>query len=130
MLSVPWTRTVPPDAADGTYTVMVGRLRPRSRRGLLPVLVWAARMRPVLARTPGAAGHTIGVDVVRPAVWIVSAWTSRTALSAFDHGGMHRSAKVDLRTVLAPSTFAVWSCPAGALPPAWDEVRDRIDAVS
>jgi hypothetical protein len=56
----------------------------------------------------------------------VSAWTSRTELTAFEHNEAHQAAKIDLRARLRPATFAVWNCPAAQLPVPWPEVRRRI----
>jgi len=60
----------------------------------------------------------------------VSAWTSRTELTAFEHNEAHQAAKIDLRAWLRPATFAVWNCPAAQLPVPWPEVRRRIIAVA
>jgi hypothetical protein len=62
------------------------------------------------------------------ALWTVSAWTSRTALTAFQQNAAHQAAETHLRARLRPATFAVWSCSAAQLPVPWPEIQRRIVA--
>lgn len=128
MLTTPWTNGV--TGPDRDCTVIAGRLPLQSFRDLPAVIAWAWRIRRHLAATPGLAGHATAVDISRPALWTVSAWTSRTDLGRFDGGELHRAAKSALRPRLWPATFVVWTCDPTDLPVAWSEVRRRIAAAS
>ena len=73
-----------------------------------------------------AVGHALAVELRARVLWTVSAWTDRADLTRFERSSTHRGAKDRLRDDLAPSTFAVWRCPAGDLPIAWTDIRHRI----
>jgi heme-degrading monooxygenase HmoA len=128
VLTLPWTITDP--SPDGACTVIAGRLPLRAYRDLTAVVAWVRRTRRHLAIAPGLAGHTAGVDLSGPALWIVSAWTNRADLVQFERSDQHQAAKSVLRPRMRPATFAVWSCETVDLPVTWAEVRQRIDAAS
>ncbi len=115
---------------SGSVTVIAARLVVRSVHALPATLAWTGRLHRALHAAPGLAGHAFAVQLSGPAVWTVSAWTTRTDLTAFEHSDAHEAAKSDLRGRLRPATFVVWTCPATALPVAWAEVRRRITAVT
>jgi hypothetical protein len=123
VITLPWTLAASP---SGTVTVIVARLPLRSVRSLPATLAWTWRLRRALRDAPGLAGYALAMSISGSALWTVSAWTSRTALTAFEHSDPHQVAKIDLQARLRPATFAVWSCPAEQLPVPWPEVRRRI----
>jgi hypothetical protein len=108
-------------------TLIAARLPLRSWRSLLPALARARRLRRALREVPGAAGCSFAVQLRDPALWTVSAWTSRTDLTAFEQGAAHQAAKTDLLDRLRPATFAVWDCPGPLLPVRWSDVQRRIE---
>src|SRR4051812_11748506 len=111
---------------SGRLTVIAARLPLRSARSLPATLAWAHRLRQTLPEVPGAAGCSFAVQLREPALWTVSAWTSRTELTAFEHSATHQAAKAALVDRLRPATFAVWDCPSDNVPVRWSEVRRRI----
>jgi hypothetical protein len=123
VITLPWTLTATPSA---TVTVIAARLPLRSVRSLPAILVWTWRLRRALRDAKGLAGYAFAFQTSGSALWTVSAWTSRTALTAFEHNEAHQAAKVDLHARLRPATFAVWNCPAAQLPVPWAEIRRRI----
>jgi hypothetical protein len=123
VITLPWTLVAIP---SDSVTVIAARLPLRSVRSLPATLVWTWRLRRALRDAPGLTGCAVACQISGSALWTVSAWTSRTALTAFEHNGVHQAAKVDLRARLRPATFAVWSCPAAQLPVPWPEIRRRI----
>jgi len=125
VITLPWTLAATPSAS---VTVIAARLPLRSVRSLPATLAWTWRLRRVLRDAPGLAGYAFAFQISGPALWTVSAWTSRTALTAFEHNEAHQAAKIDLLARLRPATFAVWKSPAGQLPVSWPEVRRRIIA--
>ena len=127
VITLPWTLAGTP---SGTVTMIVARLPLRSVRSLPATLAWTWRLRRALRAAPGLAGYAFAFQISGSALWTVSAWTSRTDLTAFAHSEPHQAAKVDLQARLRPATFAVWSCPAAQLPVPWPEVRRRIIAVA
>lgn len=127
MLTLPWT-AVHPTRPGQTCTVFAARLPLHGARALAASITWAWRIRRHLAGTAGVAGHAVALEVPGGALWVVSAWTSRSELIDFEHSNLHQSAKVALRPRLSPATFAVWSCVAADLPPGWPEVRRHIAA--
>jgi hypothetical protein len=123
MITAPWTLAATP---SGSVTVIAARLPLRSVRSVPATLVWTWRLRRALRNAPGLAGYAFAMPISGSALWTVSAWTSRTALTAFQHNEAHQAAKIDLQARLRPATFAVWSCPAAQLPVPWPEIRRRI----
>lgn len=111
----------------GGVTVIAGRLPLRSLRAAPAVLGWTWRIRREL---DAAAGYSLGWELSGPALWMVSAWHSRGALTAFEHTAAHEQAKAALRPGLRPPTFVVWSCSGADLPVPWPEVRRRIAAAA
>ncbi len=125
VITLPWTLAGTPSGTV-TVTVIAARLPLRSARSLPSTLAWTWRLRRALRDAPGLAGYAFAFQISGSALWTVSAWTSRTDLTAFEHSDPHRAAKIDLQARLRPATFAVWSCPAAQLPVPWPEVRRRI----
>jgi hypothetical protein len=125
VITPPWTVAATP---SGTVTVIAARLPLRSVRSLPATLVWTWRLRRALHDAPGLAGYAFAMPISGSALWTVSAWTSRTELTAFQHNTVHLAARTHLRARLRPASFAVWSCPAAQLPVRWPEVRRRIVA--
>jgi hypothetical protein len=123
VIALPWTLTGTP---SGTVTVIAAQLPLRYVRSLPATLAWTWRLRRALRDAPGLAGYAFAFQISASALWTVSAWTSRTALTAFEHNSVHQAAKIDLRPRLRPATFVVWSGPAVQLPVPWLEVRRRI----
>jgi hypothetical protein len=128
VLTLAWT--IADRRPDSTCTVLAGRLPLRAHRDLPAAMAWMLRTRRHLAVTPGLAGQAAAVELSAPALWIVSAWTSRADLVRFDHSHAHQAAKSALRPRLWPASFVVWTCRCADLPVAWAEVRRRIDATS
>jgi hypothetical protein len=123
VITLPWTRAATP---SGTVTVIAARLPLRSVRSLPATLAWTWRLRRALRDAPGLAGYALAFQISGLALWTVSAWTSRTDITAFEHSDPHHAAKTHLRERLRPATFAVWNCPAAQLPVPWPEIRRRI----
>ena len=128
MLTGAWT--IAERCPDSACTFVVGRLPLCGRRDLPAAIAWLARTRQHLVGVPGLAGQAAAVELAAPALWIVSAWTSRADLVRFDHSSVHRSAKSALRPRLRPPSFVVWTGRCGDLPVPWAEVRRRIDEVA
>jgi len=123
VITLPWKLAPTP---SGIVTVIVARLPLRSVRSLPATMASTWRLRRALRDAPGLAGYAFAFQISGSALWTVSAWTSRTDLTAFEHSDPHQAAKVDLRPRLRPATFAVWNCPAAQLPVPWPEIRRRI----
>jgi hypothetical protein len=127
VITLPWTLVGTPSA---TVTVIVARLALRSVRSMPATLTWTRQMHLALREAPGVAGYSFAFQISGSALWTASAWTSRTALTAFEHTDTHRAAKTDLQARLLSATFAVGSCPPTQLPVPWPELRRRINAAA
>jgi hypothetical protein len=127
VLTVPWT-TVHPAPPGHICTVIAARLPLRSSRGIPASVIWAWRIRRQLGDIPGVIGHGLGLEMETPALWTVSAWSSRARLNAFARSDLHQAAIAALRPGLRPATLAVWSCAASELPARWPDLRRRIAA--
>jgi hypothetical protein len=127
MLTVAWT-TIHPAPPGHTCTVIAARLPLMSFQAIPASLVWAQRIRRHLAATAGVVGHSLALEMAGPALWTVSAWSSRTHLNAFHRSDLHQAAIAVLQPKLHPLTLAVWSCTASELPAQWPDVRRRIAA--
>jgi hypothetical protein len=98
----------------------------------LSVLAAAAEHGPVLAVIDDA--HWLDEASAAAMLFVarrltVSAWEHRADLLDFERAHPHRTAKAQLRDLLAPSTLVVWTCATDQLPIRWDEVRARITAI-
>jgi hypothetical protein len=95
----------------------------------LPRLLWLTlRIRRQLTHAPGLLAYAIDLEIRHKTLWISSAWTHRTGLTAFDQAAPHQSAKQALSSALLPPTFAVWTCSIDQLPVKWQETRARLNA--
>lgn len=110
-------------------TVVAGQLPLRSWRSVPRLLVWTRRVRRSLSTAPGLLGYRFGYDVRASALWMMSAWSTRTELIHFERRTVHLSAMADLRPFLRPSTFVVWTTDNADEPFGWDDARRRIRAV-
>jgi hypothetical protein len=126
VITLPWTLAAA--TPSGSVTVIAARLPLRSVRSLPATLAWTWRLRRALRDAPGLAGYAFAMPISGSPLWTVSAWTSRTELTAFQHNAAHQAAQTHLRARLQPATFAVWNCPAAQLPVPWPEVKRRIFA--
>jgi hypothetical protein len=124
MWTLPWTPVA--SAADrGQALTLVGvQLRLRSGTDPRAVTARAERLRPELDRSPDLVGYAM--QLIDGGFWVVSAWTHRASLAAFERGSLHRSAQRELRPLLHPPVVNVWSVAATELPPVWEEVRRRL----
>ncbi|WP_448640898.1 hypothetical protein [Geodermatophilus sp. URMC 63] len=126
MRSSPWTpvRTAIDPSAVVTLVAVQLRLRAGADPGAFPT--WIDRIRPELARTPDLVGYAF--RLTGGALRVVSAWSRRASLTAFERGPLHAAAKNELAALLHPPAVAVWRAAGGDLPPAWGDVRLRLAA--
>ena len=126
MASSSWTpvgAAVDPSAVLTLIAVQL-RLRAGADPGAFPP--WIDRICPELARTPDLVGYALRLTggVLR----VVSAWSRRASLTAFERGPLHTAAKEELAALLHPPAVAVWRASGSDLPPAWGDVRLRLAA--
>jgi hypothetical protein len=118
VITTPWTLAETP---SGTVTVIAARLPLRSLGSLPATLVWTWRLRRALCDAPGLGGYAFAMPISGSALWMVSAWTSRRALTAFQHNAAHRAAQADLRIRWAEVQRRILAAPDPAISPArWD----------
>lgn len=73
-------------------------------------------------------GYSLEAHLLAKEFWTVSAWRERSALAAFAHSEPHATAMSAIRPYMQTPTFVSWTCPGRALPIAWSEVRERVEA--
>lgn len=122
-------RTAGTPGQRGECTAFASKLVLRSDRNVPVLLDWAAQVTRRLQHVPGLLGYAIAPHPAARTLWTVSAWENRADLLDFERGHPHRTAKAQLRDLLAPSTLVVWTCATDQLPIGWHEVRARITAI-
>jgi hypothetical protein len=124
--STPWTPVAPAVDPEELLTIVGVRLCLRSGSAPAALTAWVDRLRPELDRTPDLAGYALQLTGGR--LWVVSAWSRRGSLAAFERGRLHTTAERELQALLHPPVVAIWRAAASELPPSWDDVRGRLRA--
>jgi hypothetical protein len=101
-------------------------LRLRAGADADAVISWADRLRPELDRTPDLTGYAL--QFTGGSLWVVSAWSRRSSLAAFERSPLHTAAQQELHPLLHPPVIDVWRAAPADLPPTWEEVRRRMHA--
>jgi len=117
---------VPAIVPSAVLTLVGVQLRLRAGADAGAVICWADRLRPELDRTPDLTGYAL--QFTGGSLWVVSAWSRRASLTAFERGALHTAAQRELRPLLRPPVIDVWRAAPADLPPSWEEVRRRIHA--
>ncbi len=117
---------MPAIASSAALTLVGVQLRLRAGADADAVVPWVDRLCPELDRTPDLAGYAL--RFTGGSLWVVSAWSRRTSLAAFERGALHTAAQRELRPLLHPPVIDVWRAAPADLPPSWEEVRRRIHA--
>ena len=128
MRSSSWTPVGTPAAPSAPLTLVAVQLRLRARADRGALRCWTDRIRPELARTPGLAGYAL--ELTDGVLRVVSAWSRRASLTAFERSPLHTAAGEELATLLHPPVVAVWRAAGTDPPPAWGDVRLRLDAAA
>ncbi|SNS56909.1 hypothetical protein SAMN04488107_3050 [Geodermatophilus saharensis] len=126
MRSSSWTPVGPAVTPSAVLTLVGVRLRLRAGADAGPVVSWADRLRAELDRTPDLTGYAL--RFTGGSLWVVSAWSRRTSLAAFERGALHTAAQRELRPLLRPPVVVVWRAAPADPPPSWEEVRRRLCA--
>ncbi len=125
MLSPRWTALPAPDGSQTHCSVVAVQLTLRNTEAGAVLDTWVDR---VVLDLPTSALLGAMVTRTRTDLHMVSAWSRRSDMAAFERAGVHGAAKQDLRAHVLPPTVAVWTELVAALPPSWDEVRRRLAA--
>ncbi len=126
MRSSSWTpvgTTVDPSAV---LTLIAVQLRLRAGADPGAFTPCTDRISAELTRTPDLVGYAFRRTggILR----VVSAWSRRASLTAFERSPLHTAAEQELAALLHPPAVAVWRAAAVDLPPTWDDVRRRLQA--
>jgi quinol monooxygenase YgiN len=127
-LALPWRPGPAAGAEAGEVVVLGSRLELAAVRDLPAFLRASLRLRRAAARAPGGLGLALLADLRRLRFWTLSAWIDQDALDAFTASPAHRQVMRRFRGRLRASQFETWPAATPALPPSWDEVRDRLSA--
>ena len=125
MLSPRWTALAAADSSQTHCSVVAVQLTLRTEPA--PPVVDAEVSR-IAAALPTAGLLGVMLERTGRHLRVVSAWSRRTDMAAFERGELHRNAKDALREHVLPPTVAVWTEHLAALPPDWHEVQRRLDA--
>jgi hypothetical protein len=117
---------VPAIAPSAVLTLVGVQLRLRAGADAGAVISWADRLCPELDRTPDLTGYAL--QLTDGVLWVVSAWSRRASLTAFERSPLHTAAQQELQPLLHPPVIDVWRAAPADLPPSWEEVRRRIHA--
>ena len=122
-----WTAFPPSDSSQTHCSVVAVQLTLHTAQAGPAVDSWAERVAGALP-APGLLG--IMLERTERHLRVVSAWSRRSQMAAFERGLVHLDAKTALRPHLLPPTVVVWTEVVAALPPDWDDVRRRLAAVT
>jgi hypothetical protein len=126
MPALPWTKATTFEP-DHECVIMASRL-PLARYRQIPAFMAATmKIRRQLANAEGLIGYALDAKLFGKTFWTLSAWESRAALEAFSNANPHRARIDQMRPHMRPTTFVFWTANASELPPAWAEVRRRVD---
>lgn len=121
-----WTSVTPVADPAAVLTIVAVQLRLRRAADAVALAAWADRLRPELDRTAGLVGYS--ARRTSRALWVVSAWSHRDRLAAFESGPLHTAAKRELHPLLHPPVVGVWRAGSDGIPPPWTDVRGRLRA--
>ena len=117
---------MPAIVPSAVLTLVGVQLRLRAGADAGAVASWADRLCPELDRTPDLTGYAL--QLTDGVLWVVSAWSRRASLTAFERSALHTAAKKELAALLHPPAVAVWRAAVSDLPPAWGDVGLRLAA--
>ena len=126
MRNTSWTPVGTAVDPSAPVTLVAVQLRLRAGADPDPLTSWTDRIRPELARTPDLVGYALRLD--GGALRVVSGWSRRASLTAFERSPLHTAAEKELAPLLHPPVVAVWGVAVTELPPVWGDVRLRLDA--
>jgi heme-degrading monooxygenase HmoA len=79
----------------------------------------------------GLIGYSLRGELGGRDNWTATLWTSEEAMLTFVVGDVHAAAMADAGTVLEEAAFVHWEeADAGALPPDWDDLLERLEAAA
>ncbi len=117
---------MPAIVPSAVLTLVGVQLRLRAGADAGAVISWADRLCPELDRTPDLTGYAL--QLTDGVLWVVSVWSRRASLTAFERSPLHTAAQQELQPLLHPPVIDVWRAAPADLPPSWEEVRRRIHA--
>jgi Domain of unknown function (DUF3291) len=127
MATLPWTTVS--EAADGDELVaMASRFRLTSLRAVPRFFIEALRVRRQVMRTPGAVGVSLIAHPLRREFFTLSVWRDQSAIDHLVRADPHHAVMRRQHPKMAGSAFVFWNLPGNAMPPSWDDARQRLSA--
>ncbi|MGY1833121.1 hypothetical protein ACI8AA_22125 [Geodermatophilus sp. SYSU D01180] len=126
MRSSSWTPVATAVDPSAVLTLVAVQLRLRAGADPGVFAPWIDRIRAELVHTPDLVGY--GLRLTGGVLRVVSAWSRRASLTAFERGPLHTAAEQELAALLHPPAVAIWRAAGTDLPPVWDDVRLRLAA--
>jgi quinol monooxygenase YgiN len=126
MPTLPW---IPVQSATGDgapVVVMASRFRLRRLRDVPRFFLDAMRIHRQVRAADGALGVSLVAHPLRNEFFTLSAWRDRAAVDALVRAEPHRSAMGRYHPVMADAAFRFWEVPPDALPPSWEDARNRL----
>ena len=110
------------------YVVMASRLPLRRHRSVPTFLRLTWSVTRQLGRSEGLVGYALDAQLGAKTFWTLSAWESRAALDRFARAEPHAGVMRALQPKMGATRFLTWTARGEALPPSWDEARQRLAA--
>lgn len=125
MPALPWRSTA--SSTGDEVVVMATRLDLASYLPIAAFFRASMAIRAQVERSPGALGMSLIAHPLKRQFLTLTAWADDAALRRFVGEAPHRDAMRRFRPKMDHPVFVTWSMPAAAMPPSWDEARDRLE---
>jgi hypothetical protein len=124
MPTLPW---IPVGSATAPAVVMASRFRLRRLRDVPRFFLDAMRIHKQVRAADGALGVSLVAHPLQREFFTLSAWRDRAAVDALVRAEPHRSVMGRYHPLMVDAAFRFWEAPPDALPPSWDDARQRLD---
>jgi len=117
-----------PARTDREYVVLASHLPLRRLGATWRFLGYVRSVRRQLASTPGLIGYSLWAKPLARDYWTLSVWDDDTSLRDFVGAAPHADVMRALATDMSQTKFAQWSVSGKAVPVAWGDAIDHLDA--
>src|SRR5262249_26235295 len=113
---------------DREYVVLASHLPLRRLGATLRFFGYVRAVRRQLASTPGLIGYSLWAKPIARDYWTLSVWNDEQSLRDFVSAPPHVDVMRALAKDMRQTKFAQWSVSGQAVPIAWGDAIDHLDA--
>lgn len=126
MPTLPWRSFAEVDAGR-EYHVLASRLPLKSYWAVPRFLRLTLAVQGQLKQSPGLIGYSLAAQLPSKTFLTLSVWQDAAALKEFARAQPHQDVMSRLRTSMGATTLVTWQATGSAVPPSWDEAKQRLD---